>query len=112
MNINLNYHVKKLIDHVWGPSGSVLIHILVILALIKFVTYTKVEKAPDVEVMIMEPDATDLEEFDKELEKIEGEPIPENERPSLVSVVRDDVMSDLEQDIAEFGDLWKDLAKV
>jgi tetratricopeptide (TPR) repeat protein len=48
----------------------------------------------------------------QELEKIEGASIPENERPSLVSVVRDDVMSDLEQDIAEFGDLWKDLAKV
>jgi hypothetical protein len=74
MNINFNHHIRKLIDHIWGPSGSVLIHVLVILALIKFVTYTKVEKAPEVEVVIMEPDATDLEEFDKELEKIEEMP--------------------------------------
>ncbi|HBA86146.1 MAG TPA: hypothetical protein DCZ95_18850 [Verrucomicrobia bacterium] len=89
MKINVSHHVQKLIDHFWGPSGSVLIHILVILALIKFVTYTKVEKAPEVEVVIMDPDATDLEEFEKELEKMEDLPEVVNDEMAPPDVAMD-----------------------
>ncbi|MBU1694284.1 MAG: terpene cyclase/mutase family protein [Verrucomicrobia bacterium] len=61
-------------DHVWGPMGSVIIHILVILALVTLVTYRSADKAPEIEVMMMEPDAVDLEEFEEELEKLEELP--------------------------------------
>ena len=60
--------------HIWGPTGSVIIHILVILALLKLVTGTSSNKAPEIEVMMMEPDAVDLEEFEQELEKLEELP--------------------------------------
>lgn len=66
-------------QHVWGPTGSVILHILAILALIRLVTYSSVEKAPEVEVVIMEPDATELEEFEKELEQLE--------QPELVDAI-------------------------
>ncbi len=74
MKIDVKLIYRWLKDHIWGPTGSVIIHIVVILALIKLVTYKVQEKAPEVEVVIMEPDATDLEEFDKELEKLEDLP--------------------------------------
>ncbi|MFH0953337.1 MAG: prenyltransferase/squalene oxidase repeat-containing protein [Verrucomicrobiota bacterium] len=72
--MSLTWRVKKLVDHVWGPTGSLIIHVILIVALLRFVTYTATEKAPEVEVVIMEPDATDLEEFQKELDKIEDMP--------------------------------------
>ena len=72
--MNLDWRIKKLLEHLWGPTGSVIIHILVVVALIKFMVFRGSEKAPEVEVIIMEPDATELEEFDKELELLEDLP--------------------------------------
>ena len=72
--MNLDWRIRKLIDHIWGPTGSVIIHILVVIALIKLVTYQSNQKAPEVEVVIMEPDATDLDEFQEELEKLDDMP--------------------------------------
>ncbi len=74
MNLSVQHHVQKLIDHLWGPSGSILIHVLVVFALLKFVTYRGSERAPEVEVVIMEPDAADLEDFQKELEELPDMP--------------------------------------
>ena len=72
--MNLDWRIQKLIDHIWGPTGSVIIHVLLIVALIKLVTYQSNQKAPEVEVVIMEPDATDLDEFQEELEKLDDMP--------------------------------------
>ena len=66
--------IRIIKDHVWGPTGSVVIHFLVILALLKLVTYQVAQKAPEVEVVVMEPDAADLEELEKEIEKLEDMP--------------------------------------
>jgi len=86
MDINVGHHVKRIFDHVWGPTGSVILHILVLIALFKLVTYKTLDKAPEVEVVIMDPDAVDLEEFDKELEKLEDIPeIVETVQPPDVS---------------------------
>lgn len=74
MNLDIQKIARAIRDHVWGPTGSAIIHVLVILALIKLVTYKAMEKAPEVEVMIMEPDATKLEEFEKELKELEEQP--------------------------------------
>ncbi len=74
MNIDYKKLWRMVVQHVWGPTGSVILHILVIFALLRLVTYKAPEKAPEVEVVIMEPDAVDLEEFDKELEKLEDIP--------------------------------------
>jgi hypothetical protein len=87
MNLNVRHHVQTLIDHLWGPSGSIIIHILVIIALLKYVTTTGSQRAPDVEVVIMEPDAADLEEFQKELEELPDMPdVVETVTPPEVSL--------------------------
>lgn len=74
MNVDVQKIARAIRDHIWGPTGSAIIHVLVIFALIRLVTYKAVEKASEVEVMIMEPDATKLEEFEKELKELEDQP--------------------------------------
>lgn len=104
------YKIKKILEHMTGPIGSIILHILVIFLAIKFMVFDNIEKIPDIEVTVVEPDSVDLEEFEKELEKIEeltditdvamptdipiqmDSPMPaENPRPS------DDVSMDLAQ---------------
>ncbi|MCS6771698.1 MAG: terpene cyclase/mutase family protein [Kiritimatiellae bacterium] len=65
------YKIKKIMEHMTGPIGSVIFHILVILLAIKFMVFDTMDKAPDIEVTVVEPESVDLEEFEKELEKIE-----------------------------------------
>lgn len=62
---------KTILEHMMGPFGSVLFHVLIIVVAIKFMVFSSQEKSPEIEVMIVEPDAVDLEEFEKELEKME-----------------------------------------
>lgn len=62
---------KSLMEHLLGPFGSVLFHVLVIFVAIRFMVFKAVEKQTDIEVMMVEPDAVELEEFEKELEKME-----------------------------------------
>lgn len=104
------YKIKKILEHMTGPIGSIIFHILVIFLAIKFMVFDNIEKIPDIEVTVVEPDSVDLEEFEKELEKMEeltditdvamptdipiqmDSPMPaENPRPS------DDVSMDLAQ---------------
>jgi hypothetical protein len=74
MNLNFDWRVSKVIDHIWGPTGSIILHIILIFAMLKLFTGTVTERAPEVEVVIMEPDATDLEDFQKEIDKLEEMP--------------------------------------
>jgi len=74
MAINVNKQLRRMVDHVWGPTGSVILHIFVVILLVKFVVFETKHKAPEIEVVIMEPEATDLEEFEKELEMLEELP--------------------------------------
>ena len=65
------YKLKRFLEHLTGPIGSVLLHVLVIFLALHFLVFEATEKAPDIEVMMVEPDAVDLEEFEKELEKMD-----------------------------------------
>ena len=67
-------HVKRIVDHLWGPTGSVILHIIVLIVLYKFVVFVQEGRQPDVEVVIMDPDAVDLDEI---LEPEELEDLPE-----------------------------------
>jgi hypothetical protein len=76
-----------------------ILHVLVIVALLRLVTYKPLERAPEVEVVIMDPDAVDLEEFEKELEQLE-------ERPEIVDALAPpDISFEMEQppDVADFA---------
>ena len=64
-------HVKAVLEHLIGPTGSIIFHIILVFCLIKFVVMDTNQKPADITVKIMEPDTADLEKFEKELEKLE-----------------------------------------
>lgn len=72
--------------HIWGPTGSAILHVLVFLALLRLVTYKAMEKAPEIETQIIEPDEAKLEDFKKELEKIEQPDIVDQVTPPEVDM--------------------------
>ncbi len=52
---------RTLRDHLWGPAGTVLLHIVLLLALIRIVSYTPLQKAPEYEVLLMQQQNTELD---------------------------------------------------
>ncbi len=66
----MNRHLQMLLDHLWGPTGSVILHILIVVLLVRFVTGLRDKSSAEIEVLMVDPDTRDLEELQKELEKI------------------------------------------
>lgn len=65
------YIRRKILEHLLGPFGSVLLHLIAIYAALHFTGIISTKKTTEIKVQIMEPDAIELEEFEKELEQIE-----------------------------------------
>jgi len=72
--MSLSAHARRILDHIWGPTGSVILHIIIVILLIEFMVFKVQEKQAEIEVFMMDPDAQDLEEFEKELELLEDIP--------------------------------------
>lgn len=66
----MNRHLRMMLDHVWGPTGSVVLHVVLAILLVRFVTGLREERQRDIEVEVMEAETRDLEELKQELEKI------------------------------------------
>ncbi len=67
--MSISRHVKKqIIDHLWGPVGSIILHALIIYALVHFVVFDTRDVQPDIEVTIMEMETVDIEDLLDELE--------------------------------------------
>lgn len=70
--------VKQAIkDHIWGPTGSVLLHILVVFLLVRFVSFIRESNMPNVEVRLMEVEAVDLDELQELKKEIEQLDLPD-----------------------------------
>jgi hypothetical protein len=69
--VRSKWRLHRILDHVWGPTGSVILHIVAIIALLTLFQYTTAVKEPEIEITVIEPDAKDLEEFKKELEQLQ-----------------------------------------
>ncbi len=97
MNIDYDKLMFTLKKHAWGPVGSVFFHILLLVLLIQFSVGVSTEKAPEVEVTMMETKAEVLEKVE-EVVKQELEKPPEQEvvsdRPTDATVSTIDVPSD------------------
>lgn len=65
------YRRKTLMEHLVGPFGSFLLHVVLVIVLIQVMVFSVQEKDPQIEVKIMEADAVDLEKFEEELEKLD-----------------------------------------
>ncbi len=91
--------IQRLIkQHIWGPVGSVIFHVIIVAMLIAFAVAPPPDAAPEVEVSIMETKADVLEEVMKtEIEKVEPPPVVDEvtvERPDVATVSTMDVPSD------------------
>ncbi len=66
----IDYHLQRIKDHLWGPTGSIILHILIVILLINIVIAPARQATGEVEVTVMEPDAKDLEKLEQKLEEI------------------------------------------
>ncbi|MBP7275465.1 MAG: terpene cyclase/mutase family protein [Kiritimatiellae bacterium] len=66
----IDYHLQRIKDHLWGPTGSVILHIIIIIVLLNIVVMPVRQEAAEIEVVVMEPDAKDLEKLEQKLEEI------------------------------------------
>ncbi len=67
----LDPRLQLIIDHLWGPTGSVILHVIIVIFLINLVIMPqKIERA-EIEVQVIEPEESKLEEFKKELEQLQ-----------------------------------------
>ncbi len=79
--MSISRHIKrKIIDHLWGPIGSIILHVLIIYALVHFVVFDARDVQPDIEVTIMEMETVDIEELLDELEP-ELDPLEHPDEP-------------------------------
>jgi hypothetical protein len=71
------YLKKKLLEHLIGPTGSILFHILIIYLAVHFIVFDTRESTQEVEVQLVEMETVDLEdileEIEPELEPLEFE---------------------------------------
>jgi hypothetical protein len=101
---------KRILEHLLGPFGSILFHVLVVILALKFLGMVGEEKTASIQVQILEPDAIDLEEFEKELEQMDDlQEITDMVAPPDQSI---DVNAppDVSTDVAPAEDMSMDLA--
>lgn len=72
---------KKALEHLWGPTGSILLHIVLIALAVHLFKGMATNVSPDIEVVVVDPKETKLEDI-KELEKL-VEPEQEMEMPEF-----------------------------
>lgn len=65
---------KKIMEHLIGPTGSVILHILIVIALVKFVVFDTKETESEIEVAMKEIETVDIEEILDEI-KPEIDPV-------------------------------------
>lgn len=84
MKKDMNKHMRMMLDHLWGPTGSVILHIVIVVLLINFLVFEVRDTGSDVEVEMMEMETVELEEIDQVLEDIEDvEDMEDMEQPPL-----------------------------
>ena len=66
----IDYHMRKILDHVWGPTGSVILHIIVLIIVLNIVVAPSRKETSEIEVQMVEPDAKQLEKLEQKLEEL------------------------------------------
>ena len=82
----MNRHLKRVIESLMGPTGSILLHALIVAALVKLVFFETPSQEPEVEVVMMEIEEADLEEVKRELEVMEDLNVVQAIAPPEVSL--------------------------
>ncbi len=61
---------EKIREHMYGPVGSVVFHIILIILLIKFLVFAPTENIADLELELVELETVELEELKEEIEEL------------------------------------------
>ncbi|MBN1672030.1 MAG: terpene cyclase/mutase family protein [Kiritimatiellae bacterium] len=92
----MDRRTQKIMEHLTGPTGSVILHGILVFLLGKYLVFNVLMPSHEVEAKIMEVEEVDLEEFDRNLEKLPDLPkieeaVPEvTEKPPEVENVTPD----------------------
>ena len=78
---------KKLTEVMIGPTGSIILHIFIILALVKLVFFATQPDEPDIEVVMMDIETVELEDIKEELELEIDETLDELTPPDMTADV-------------------------
>lgn len=71
----MDWRVRRIIDNLWGPTGTFLIHVLVIIGLMSWVTISRPPRDTGVEAIIVIPTPqVELEKLKEDLQKLEDLP--------------------------------------
>jgi hypothetical protein len=68
---------KNLIDHIYGPLGSVLLHVLIVFALLKLVKFETAPETFETEVQMVEMEIVDIEELEELKQELDELELPE-----------------------------------
>lgn len=71
---NKQARIRALKDHMWGPLIAVVINLVLVTVLVKYMVFDNVPQEADIEVLLVEPDAVDLEDLEEVLEQLEELP--------------------------------------
>ncbi len=82
-------HGKKIMEHLMGPTGSIIAHIVIVFALVKLVFFAAPTKDNAVEAVIMEIEEAELDDIKEELKKLEDVEVVDAVTPPDVSLETD-----------------------
>lgn len=104
---DLDWRIRRIIDNLWGPIGTVLIHIVIVIALFRFVILQKREIATDVQVIVKEIETfEDLEDIEQKLDELVDIPtVVDAVTPPTVSLDQEPPQVDAITSAGEAADL-------
>ena len=110
----MNKHMRKALDHLWGPTGSVILHIIIVILLVNCLVIRDTGADAEVEITIREMEVIDIKDTpdiikdiediddmdDIERPRLEKEPAPDPSRFAKPEIEEDysslDIKSDFE----------------
>jgi hypothetical protein len=107
----MDWRTRRILDNIWGPIGTTLIHIVVIVFLVRFMVFEERGEQREIEVKVMEvTPPEELEDIEQELEQLEDIPtVVDAVQPPEVDLNQEppqmDAVSPTANDIASFESL-------
>ncbi len=72
----MNKSVKKVLEHLSGPTGSIILHVVMLLLLIKLATFETREHTTEVQVLVVDPTTAELDELEQLDKLLEDDFVP------------------------------------
>ncbi len=69
-------YIRFIKDHIWGPTGSIILHVMIVAVLVRYVVFDERVQDDQVDVIVMDvvPPPAELDPIDTELEELEDIP--------------------------------------